>query len=351
MTTFIFAVLFLAIAVGSVVVRKTYYFLPAKELKRQAAHDPVAARFYGAVAYGSSLRALLWGVTLVSSTVGVLLLAKGAPFWLSLLLVVVLLWSVFSWLPATRVTGVGARLTAIVTPGLVWVLERLYPLLSRGAEKIEKRYASRSTGIYERSDILELIEQQAEQDDSRLSIEELAIIQRALTFGDYEVHDIITPRAQVKTVLANDTVGPILIDEIHQSVSPFVLVLDKPKGDVVGCVIVQQLGIHSEGLVSDHMHNQVYYVHESDTLREALHAFFVTNCPMFVVVNSHEEYVGIVTMEAVVRQLLGHLPGEEFEQYADRAAVAARYPRVKPATKKPAKKAEKAAEDGSEVVK
>ncbi|MDB5175727.1 MAG: exported protein of unknown function [Candidatus Saccharibacteria bacterium] len=348
MTHFLLAILFLVIAITGVVVRKTYYSLPVKELKRQAEHgDELAATLYRAVAFGASLRALLWAIIALSSAVGIIILSSVSPFWLSLITVLALIWSAFSWLPASRVTRYGARVTILVTPALVWLLNIAYPLLSRSAEKIEHRYNGvKHTGIYERADVLELIEQQADQEDSRLSIEELAIIQRALTFGDYQVSDVLTPRATIKTISADDTVGPILIDELHKAESPYVLVLDKPKGEVVGTLTVQHLGLHSTGLVRDHMVDQIYYLHEADTLREALHAFFVTNCPLFIVVNSHEEYVGIVTMESIVRQLFGHLPGEDFEQYADRMAVAARHPRVPKAVKSP----KKAPADDTEVL-
>lgn len=49
------AVILILLSIGGVVVRKTYYYLPPRELKRQAEHqDWLAARFYGAVALGSA---------------------------------------------------------------------------------------------------------------------------------------------------------------------------------------------------------------------------------------------------------------------------------------------------------
>jgi CBS domain containing-hemolysin-like protein len=46
---------------------------------------------------------------------------------------------------------------------------------------------------------------------------------------------------------------------------------------------------------------------------------------MFVVINSFEEYVGILSIEKVLKQLLGHVPGDDFDQYANPVAVAARH--------------------------
>lgn len=348
MTSFIFATVLLALALAGVVIRKTYYYVPRRELKRLAErHDALASRLYTAVAYGSSLRALLWLFIGLTSAGGVVLLARQAPLWLSITAVLLLLWAAFSWLPASRVTPVGARLAILVTPPIVWLLNYLHPLISRGAQQIERRYtAPAHTGIFERSDVMELLERQAHQADNRLSSEELAIISSALSFADRQVNSILTPRASIKTILMHEIVGPVLIDELHKLDQPFVLVKDKPKGSICGILQSQTLGLMSAGQVSEHMDKTVYYLHESDSLSEALHAFFVTNYPLFVVVNSFEEYVGVVTVESVLKQLLGHIPGDDFEQYADLPAVAGRHLKAKSA----AQAAEKADETTPEVV-
>lgn len=329
MTSFIFALVLLGLALLGVVVRKTYYYLPLKELKRQAEHhDPLAAKLYQAVAYGSSLRGFLWLIIALASAGGFVLLARIAPVWLSLLAVIMLLWAAFSWLPATKVTNWGYRLTLFVTPTIARLLGYFYPLLSRGTAVVEKQYSAVAhTGLYERDDLLELIERQQRQKDNRLPPEELEIAKRALSFGDHKISDVLIPRKQIKTVMADDTIGPILIDELHKTGQDFMIVREAPRGPILGTLEFKHLDLHSAGRVRDVMDSTVYYVHENDNLSEALHAFFVTNHPFFVVVNSFEEYVGVISVQNVLRQLLGHVPGDEFDQYADITAVAGRHPR------------------------
>lgn len=328
---FFFAILLLVLALLLVVVRKTYYSLPLKELKRKAAHhDPFASAVYTAVSYGNSLRSFLWLVIGLLSAGSIILLARSLPVWVSLIVVGPLLWVAFSWLPASRVTRFGAWITKHVTPVIVTILNWLHPILSRGADAVEKRYSAvKHTGLFERDDLIELIKKQQKQVDNRLTPEELEIARRALTFGDYTVGDVLTSRKEIKTVLADDVVGPILIDELHQSGQSLVLVRESKKGPVIGSLEFHQLNLHSKGHVSDVMNKTVYYLHENDSLTEALHAFFITNHPVFVVVNSFEEYLGVITVENILRQLLGHLPGDEFDQYADLNAVAARHTHVK----------------------
>jgi CBS domain containing-hemolysin-like protein len=329
MTNLIAAIVLLLLALAGIAVRKTYYYLPVRELKRQAEkRDRLAMQLYRAVAYGNSLRGLLWLYIGLTSAASLVLLARILPIWASLLVVGPLLWIAFSLLPATRTTKLGARLTTLVTPPLVWLLNYLHPLLSRSADIVERRYtAPAHTKLFERDDLLELIERQRQQADSRLTDEELEIVKRALSFDDHKIGEVMTPRKYVKTVLADDTVGPILIDEVHKSGQDYALVRESRKGSFVGTLAFKQLDLQSAGQVRDIMAATVYYLHENDPLSQALHAFFVTNRSLFVVVNNFEEYVGILTIENVLNQLLGHVPGDDFDQYANISVVAARHPK------------------------
>lgn len=326
MSNIILAVVFLVLSLGGLVVRKTYFRLTARELKRRAErHDASARTLYRAVAYGNSLRGLLWLYIGLTAAAGVVLLARDTQIWISLLIIAPLLWIAFSLIPSTRTTRFGTWLTVLVTPGIAWLLNYLHPLLSRSADVVERRKAPAHTRIYEREDLIKLLERQQKQEDNQLTQEEVDIAMRALTFNDYRVADVMAPRTKIKTVLASDTVGPILINDIHESGQKQALVREKAKGPFVGFLPFNHLGIDSKGKVRDLMQPTVYYVHENDGLGEALHAFFVTNNPLFVVVNSAEEYVGVIGVEAVLRQLVGHIPGDSFDQFADPAAVASRY--------------------------
>lgn len=327
MNDFLLAAILLVLALVGIVARKTYFFLPIHELKRRAEkNDHVAAELYRAAAYGNSLKTLLWLYIGLTGAGCIILLARDLPVWASLLIVGPILWATFSWLPATRLTGPGVRLTTMLTPVLVWVLNYLHPLLSRSADAVESKYVIPiHTRIFEKEDLLRLIERQQRQPDSRISEEELEIVRHALTFDEQTAGDILTSRKKLKTVLADDTVGPVLIDELHKSGQPYILVREKSKGPIVGTLDFSSLGLKSTGKVRDVMDATVYYVHENDTLSEALRAFFVTNHPMFVVVNSFEEFVGIITVENILHQLIGHIPGTNFDQYADLPAVAAKH--------------------------
>lgn len=339
-TDLILAIVLLVLAIGGIVVRKTYYCLPPHELKRRAEkREALAVTLYRVVAYGDSLRALLWLYVALCGSAGFVLLARVTPVWFSLVAVAALLWVALAWLPASRVTGFSTRLTVLVTPAIAWMLNYAYPLLDRLATRARRLHPTRQhTGLFERSDLLELIEQQSIQADSRISPGELEIVRRALGFDEQHVADILTPAKHIKTVLAGDTVGPILINELYQQGQDYVLVRDSRGGPVIGILECKRLSLKSTGQVRDVMNQTICYVHENDSLGEALHAFFVTNCPLFVVVNTAQEYVGVVSTQSILRALLGQLSNDDFEQYADLSAVAAH--RLKPKVREGSKEEE-----------
>ena len=326
MISLTFAAVLLIISMLAVVVRKTYFAIPLVELRRRArGGDELANVLYRSVAYDGSLRLLLWIIITFSSSASFVIFARQSPAWLSLLVVTTALWLAFSWIPKSRVTLLGNKITYKVTPSIAWLLNYLHPVLSRGSDFVTRRYAKPHTGIYQRSDLIELIERQELQSDNRLAVSELAIATRALHFPDRKLADIMIPRKSIRIISGNDTIGPILIDEIHKSGQSVALVRDTPKGPITGWLQFKDLNINTSGLVSDMMSSKVYYLHESDSLSEALHAFIVTNQSLFIVVNNAEENVGVITVQKILEQLLGHIPGDDFDEYASASSVSQRH--------------------------
>jgi CBS domain containing-hemolysin-like protein len=84
------------------------------------------------------------------------------------------------------------------------------------------------------------------------------------------------------------------------------------------------------GRVADLMHPRVCYVHEDFSLRQILQAFARTGQFMVVVINSFEEPVGMITLTHLLTQLLGERQQDDFDAFADRAAVAAWRPATVP---------------------
>jgi CBS domain containing-hemolysin-like protein len=325
MTRLIISLLLVALACLAIVLDKTYYKVGSKELKRLAkTGDRSAKELYRAVAYGSALQFLLWLIVVVSGTVSVVLFAEIVSGWLAAIIGVVILWLIFLWLPQTRPSALGERITLLLTPALAWLLHYLHPVLAPVARII---YSSRSssTGIYSKEDLLELLDWQKDQPGNTIPVGELDIMKSSLMFEDKSVSDILIPRRSVDLVDINDTIGPVLLEELHRTGHHRFPVYSGKKDNIVGTLLVRDVLKLAEqgGEIKDIFKHDVQYVHEDFSLIQVWQAFIKTKHHLFIVVNSFEEFVGIVTIEDVVAQVIGRPLIDEFDKHNDRRAVAA----------------------------
>ncbi|HSW37821.1 MAG TPA: CBS domain-containing protein [Candidatus Saccharimonadales bacterium] len=345
MVSLVFAVLLLGLCMLGISLRKVYFFLPPKELKRQAeVGDELAQKLWRAVSYSGSLQVLLWLWIGLSAAGSLVLFARIVQPGLGFIVIALLLWLAFMWLPNARISSVSARLSMWVTPGVVWLLNYLHPLFGRLADLWHRRYpAGEHTGLFEPDDLAELIAKQQRQPDSRMSHSDLERVERAISFSKRKVRDILIPRKKVKTLSATEPVGPILLDELHASGHARFPVYEGKKDQIVGTLAARHLDLKSVGKVGDFMEPRVAYIHESDSLAAALQAFYQTQQTLLIVVNSFEEYVGMITVDDILHALAGPPEPDEFTEHDSRQAVAAKHNKPKPApsTEKTDKKSDK----------
>ena len=352
MLQFVIAVIFLGLALVALVLRKTYFYLPKAELQRQAAqHDPLATTLWRAVAYGSSLLLLLWICIGVGAGIGFVLFAKVAPSFLGFLVVSVALGVGFAWMPSTRLTSVGAHLAVWCTPTVVWLLSLTQPVMSRIAHVLGRFHLGPHTGLYEKEDLQQLIAQQRQQPDNRVSEEVLELLERALNFDNYTVHDVVIPRAKVRTVALKDPIGPIMMDELHASgFTRFPVVAGDPNS-IVGTLFLRDIvDSKQSGTVETYADKHVFYVHEQDSLSDALHAFRVAKQQVLVVVNAFEEYVGIITISDVLGKLIAFSDSAQFNNHDDKHAVAKKHEKTAKSIEEKAAEFQEVAEEPSEVI-
>lgn len=245
--------------------------------------------------------------------------------WAVLLLGLIILFGFF-WIPDSRVNKLNERLAVWLAPLLRNVLNLLHPYLERLGLVIKKfQHISVHSGIYERDDLIKLLKKQKHQPDNRISDTELEIAIHALTFGQELVRDVLIAKRVVRFVSVEDTIGPVLMDELHDSGHSRFPVYDGKKDNVIGMLMLKDLvGKKSGGKIRDVVRADVLYIHESDTLYQALTAMLKTRHHMFIVVNSFEEIVGIITLEDVIERVIGKPIVDEFDQYDDMRAVAER---------------------------
>ena len=306
---------------------KLYNSVPALELKRQArAGNKRAGALYKVANYEASLDLFLW---LAGTAMAVILFiwSARANWWLAAIMVVVTAWLII-WSPAPRWQGWAGGLSSLSAKYFAAVLSFLNPVFSRLAAIYPPAgRVQLHTGLYEKKDLLDLLSKQNKQLDNRIDSSDLRIAGGAMSFGDKLVREVMTPRRQIKFVVATETVGPLLMDELHKSGhSRFPVTKDSAKSaspGIVGTLYLKDIiGYEGGGKVKDLARKDVYYINEDSSLRQALGAFLKTHHHLLIVVNSFEEIAGVLSIEDVMEQIIGQPITDEFDNYENLRAVA-----------------------------
>ncbi len=326
MFNFILGLILAISAVVLWVLQRSYQHVPTEELKRLARNgDDVAQLLYRAAAYGMSLRVLLGGgaIVLIALALACMVLALGTVLGVVLLLAVVGVGG-FVFVPADELTHSSLWLAKRAAPGLAWLLERLHPAIESVTRFVQRhRHVYVHTGLYEKSDLAKLLAQQREQPDSRIAASEIDLLLHSLSFGDKLVSETLVPKRVMTVVAASDSIGPVLMDELNKSGHSRFPVYDQKRDNIVGILYLHDLvGARQTGKVADVMSRKLTFVHEDFTLYQTLQAFLRTKQHLFLVVNSFEELVGIITIEDVLEQMIGKPIVDEFDRYDDLRAVA-----------------------------
>jgi CBS domain containing-hemolysin-like protein len=136
------------------------------------------------------------------------------------------------------------------------------------------------------------------------------------------------PRRQIKWVAASDSVGPMVMDELHQSSQirfPVVKEITKAANpEIVGVLNLKDLleSLENKGRIRDIMHKGASYINESQDLIDAVDGFLTSGQFLLIVVNNFEEVVGVLTIEDVFKLMFGAEISTEFDRYFDPRAVA-----------------------------
>lgn len=307
---------------------KVYNSVSALELKRRAKQaDKRAKALYKVAAYGPAMDLLVWLLGIADIAVLVVWSAR-TNWWLAPLLIVFFAW--LSIWPRLRAESWAGGLAALTSPFDATVLSYLDPVLSRLAGWVPP--ASRvhlHSGLYEKDDLLKLLNKQNKQIDNRIAESDLKIAFGAISFGDKTVSSVMTPRRKIKFVGADEAVGPMLMDELHKTGhSRFPVTKESPKAanpQVTGTLYLKDIiDMQAGGKVKDYTRKHVYYINEDSNLRQALAAFLKTHHHLLIVVNSFEEIAGVLSIEDVFEQIIGQPITDEFDEHESLRAVAAK---------------------------
>lgn len=214
------------------------------------------------------------------------------------------------------------KLAAMSRPYALRIVDAIAPVLNW----LRDRDLSRSEAkIYSTNELIDMLN----RSPNVLTKDQMARLEASLAFDDKKVSDIMTPRSMIDTASIQDSVGPLVLDDLHKTGHSRFPVIDGDVDHIVGMLYLHDLidlKTHHK-TVKSAMNPKVYYIHEAKDLSHALHAFLRTHHHLFIVVNDYRETVGLLSLEDVLETLVGKKIIDEFDQFDDLRAVAESNPR------------------------
>ena len=272
---------------------------------------------------GYQLLVCILAINIVANAMITLLLANKSGNIYAVIFSLILILFFGELLPMLYLRKRVISITAFLAPALRKILGFMAPVVKPLSRVIEKSINTENK-LYSKEELLNMFDGQKLASGSDIAPGEIKMIKSVLEFGDKKIREVMTPRRMVQIVTKDDEVGPVLMDELHKSgYSRFPVVSEQKHYNFVGTLYLRDLvGESGSKKVKDLMSSDVRYVHEEESLDHALRAFLKTHHHLFVVVNSFEEFVGVISIEDVLETAIGSEIVDEFDAHDDLRAVA-----------------------------
>ncbi len=318
MSTLIILVL-LVLTVVLLLSSKSYLSVPVYELKRRSrSGDKLSKSLYSVASYKNSYKLLNNLLILVFSSVIYLLVVKHfASFW-AFIFIIAYTCTIFFWLPRRAAGKMSDYLALLLSKPFKTILVYTHPISLKLFKSLNNYSRYTHTGIYEEADFFHFIEQQKTQSDNRLKDYQLDIIKNVLDFNKSKVLDLMTPKRKVKSMSVEDSLGPIVLSELHASGHHYFPIYQDKDSNIVGVLNAELVGENHDQKISKLMDSKVFYANEGQEVSEILQAMVSTGRHLFVVVNDHGDYSGIITSRDILKSLVGESIVDGLDDYEDK---------------------------------
>lgn len=151
-----------------------------------------------------------------------------------------------------------------------------------------------------------------QSDQAVLAAAEKAQLLGVFDFDNEQLTDHMVVRTNIITVDQAETVGPLLLDRLHKSAHNIFVVVDKNLDHVQGLLYMSDLVPLDPQIkiVKDAVRPTVHYLPQSASLKEVLAASLKTGRQFFLVTNTKDDVVGLVTLRDALHSLLGEVTRE-----------------------------------------
>lgn len=201
----------------------------------------------------------------------------------------------------------------------------LWPICAPIAWLLDKTLGSELPTFYSKHELMKVIEDHEDSDESDIDEDEERIVKGALSFSTKRVRDVMTPATVAVMIDRDDELKPSLVGSLRESGhSRFPVYTDDDINNIVGVLYLRNLiGRNLKDKVAgDFMRGSVHFIDGSTKLDDLFNRMVTTRVHLFIVRNEFRLVEGIVTLEDVLEEIVGLEIVDEFDKYEDMRKVA-----------------------------
>ena len=176
--------------------------------------------------------------------------------------------------------------------------------LFRAVEPLSRRCFPEYPYFRDKHELTQLVQHQ-HREHKVLSTIELRQVQRLLALEESTITSFIVPLKEAPMVKADDTIGPLLLSELHDSSYGSFAVYSKKRAKIVG-VLDQGVAVShaSHGSkVAAIMEERLVHLPHDATYQTALQTFIETSSPLSVIIDGENQPVGVLYVQDILRDL------------------------------------------------
>ena len=198
---------------------------------------------------------------------------------------------------------IGARIAWIVEITMVV----FYPVAKPIAWLLDKALGEELKTIWSKRELEHIIAMHEDHPSSVVDADEERIILGALRFSDKTAEQVMTPRHVAFTLALGDTVGDRLTQKIREEGYTRIPVYSEDEDNIVGILLTKDLlGLEGARPVEDLTRtDKLVRVTPSRKLDEVLNLMMVRHSHMALVTEKSGKFIGIVTLEDVLEEIIG----------------------------------------------
>ncbi|PID83482.1 hypothetical protein CSB11_01690 [Candidatus Campbellbacteria bacterium] len=199
----------------------------------------------------------------------------------------------------------------------------LFPIAYPIGKILDKILGTEEETVWSKKELKEIIKHHEDSEKSQVDEDEENIVLGALSFSDKKVNQVMTPKRAVFSVKVDDVLNYKLLEKIEKKGFSRIPVFGESEDEILGVLNVKKLiSAKQDSLVSNlYYKNRIFYVNENDKLDDVLNKFIQKKIHLAAVFNTHKTFLGIVTMEDVMEEILAKEIVDETDLHVDMRRV------------------------------